>query len=384
MTGTRAQIVYRMKKTLRSLSAIAVIVLVPDALFAQQGRSENKVRPLEQLVGYYDVGTKPNKPFFKSRWYLKDGELYTIYDSDIDRKFTPYENGRLSYNVFVNPQDVPKIDKDDTTYYAVLTFNNDRLEQFRIIRPRSEWKTDLYGYRIKELDALAVSPEKDMTSALETKNFRFVYTETDESFVREFSQKIETIRPRLLKDFQMQQVPLTTFKIYPDLESYHNGVLIPGAPEWQQGRVWTESEIKLVSPSYLHAEQGEVISDDLLVHEYIHILHWNKMGDPNAIPKWLWEGVALYKGCCSWGNVKALDYLDKGDYPSLREINWNSQMQYELGYYLVEFIVTQWGWDKILDLITSNGDIKHSLGMPVKKFEEQFYQYMQEKYFKSQ
>lgn len=79
----------------------------------------------------------------------------------------------------------------------------------------------------------------------------------------------------------------------------------------------TENEIKLVSPFYLNSETGEIISNDLLIHEYIHILHWNKIGDPNTIPRWLWEGLALYKGCCEWGNLEELEYLVKGNYPSL-------------------------------------------------------------------
>jgi hypothetical protein len=219
---------------------------------------------------------------------------------------------------------------------------------------------------------------------LETENFKFVFNQQDESFVSHFSQKIETARPQLLEDFELQDVPTTIFKIYPSLDTYHNGVLTPGAPESQKGRVWTENEIKLVSQSYLKAEKGEVISDDLLIHEFIHILHWNKIGEVNAIPKWLWEGVALYKGCCSWGNVEELEYLKEGDYPSIREINWNSEMQYELGYYIIEYVIKQWHWDNVLQLIESNGDIKNSLGISAKKFEEQFYQYLEDEYLSAE
>lgn len=360
----------------------SLFIILSHSLFAQDTKEVYEIRPLSQFVGYYNVGVKPNKPFFKSRWYLKNSELYTIYDSDIDRKFEPYSGGMLSYNVVYNESDLPEIKESDTTYYLVLTFKKDKLEQFKVIRPRKEWPTDLYGYRIPELDELAVNAEEQMTQELLTDNFRFIYSKKDEPFVKSFSSKVESLYHKLLDEFKSEPIPVTTYKLYPDLKSYHNGVLTPGAPDWQQGRVWTENEIKLVSPTYLGTELNESISDDLLIHEYVHIIHWNKVGDPNSIPKWLWEGVALYKGCCAWEEIDQLDYIKEGKYPSLKKINWNGEFQYQLGYYLIEFIDKKWGWEKVIELMISNGDIKTVFGFSEKKFEKEFYGYLEEKYLK--
>ena len=73
-----------------------------------------KIRPLEQFVGYYDVGVRPNEPFFKSRWYLRDGKLFAIYDSDYDRIFEPYENGKPRANVSFKEEDLQITDTDST------------------------------------------------------------------------------------------------------------------------------------------------------------------------------------------------------------------------------------------------------------------------------
>lgn len=358
----------------------SLILLLTNSLFAQNTNGISEIRPLSEFVGYYNVGVKPNKPFFKSRWYLKGDELYTIYDSDIDRKFEPYTNGKLNYNVVYNEENLPEIKEGDSTYYVVLTFKNHQLEQFKIIRPRKEWSTDLYGYRIPELDGLAVNSEEQMTQELSTDNFRFVYSKKDELFVKNFSSKIDSLNSTLLGEFRSDSLPVTTYKLYPDLESYHNGVLTPGAPDWQKGRVWTENEIKLVSPTYLETELNEPISDDLLIHEYIHIIHWNKFGDPRNIPKWLWEGVALYKGCCAWNNIDQLEYLKKEKFPSLKKINWNAEFQYQLGYYLIEFVDIKWGWVKVVELMANNGNIQESLGLSIKTFEKEFYDYIKKEY----
>lgn len=357
-----------------------LILILTNSLFAQKTNKASEIRPLSEFVGYYNVGVKPNKPFFKSRWYLKDGKLYTIYDSDIDRQFKPFTDGKLNYNVVYDEKKLPEIKEGDSTYYAVLTFENHQLEQFKIIRPRKKWSTDLYGYRIPELDEIAIDAEKQMTQELRSDNFRFIYSQKDEAFVKNFSKKIELLNSKLLDEFRSEPLTVTTFKLYPNLESYHNGVLTPGAPEWQKGRVWTENEIKLVSPTYLETELKEPISDDLLIHEYVHIIHWNKFGDPRNIPKWLWEGVALYKGCCVWDDINQLEYLQKEKFPSLKRINSNSEYQYQLGYYLIEFIDTKWGWDKVIQLMENNGDIKATLALSVKAFENELYGYIKGNY----
>ncbi len=360
----------------------SLLIILSQDLLSQNTNEGNEIRPLNKFVGYYNVGVKPNKPFFKSRWYLKEGQLYSIYDSDIDRKFEPYADGKLSYNVVYNESDLPNINEDDTTYYVVLTFKNSQLDQFKIIRPRKEWPTDLYGYRIPELDELAVDAEEQMTQKLSTDNFRFVYSKQDEDLVKTFSSKIESLHHKLLEEFKSESIPITTYKLYPDLTSYHNGVLTPGAPEWQKGRVWTVNEIKLVSPTYLETELDEPIKDDLLIHEYVHIIHWNKVGDPNNIPKWIWEGVALYKGCCAWEEIGQLEYLKEKKYPSLKKINQNSEFQYQLGYYLIEFIDIKWNWEKVIELMKNNGDIKAVFSLSDKKFEKEFYEYLEGKYLK--
>ncbi len=354
-----------------------LLLLFPiQPLFAQQ----EQIRPLSQFVGYYNVGTKPNKPFFKSRWYLKDGDLYTIYDADIDRKFEPYIEGKLNYNVVYNEKDLPEIKKEDTTYYVVLTFEEERLDRFKIVRPRSEWSTDLYGYRIPDLNKLAIDPENQMKELMTTAHFKFIHSNLDTDFVKEFATKIESRYNKLLSDFNIKKLPITTFKIYPNLESYHNGVLTPHAPDWQKGRVWTENEVKLVSPTYLKQMKGEEISDELLVHEFIHILHWHKKGNPNSIPKWLWEGLALYKGCCKWEELDQIDFMKNKKFPSLKTINWNPEMQYQLGYYIIEFITEKWGWHSVLQLVDNNGNIKKSLGLSNKGFEDQFYKHLESQY----
>jgi len=134
--------------TIQKLSLVSLVILILlDCSFAQQNDSINNqdLKPLEHFSGYYGVGVKPNKPFFRSRWYLRDGKLFAIYDSDRDREIVPYQNGKLKSTIFLSEKDI-QIKEKDSTYYLVLNFDGEQLQSFRVIRPRSEWPTGLYGY----------------------------------------------------------------------------------------------------------------------------------------------------------------------------------------------------------------------------------------------
>jgi len=347
--------------------------------FCQPGQ----LPPLEQFVGYYDVGVKPNKPFFKSRWYLREGKLFTIYDSDIDRELIPYAKGELSPTIFLNEKEV-RITDTDSTYYLVLNFEDARLQSFKVIRPRKIWPTNLYGYRNGKLTGLAVDTEKDLTLFKETAHFLFHYSEIDTAVVQEMAEIMEDAYPSITSRFNLATFPLTTIRIYPTLDTYHNAVLTPGAPKWQMGRAWDTHEIRMLSPVKAHQITGEVVdTGKITLHEFVHCLHLSAISDTQRPPGWLWEGLALYVGCCQWiQNPFDLEYMRKGNYPSIKQIERDQtyQKKYDLGYYFIEFLDKVFGWDKVQELVTNNGDIRMTVGISTKQFEHQFYEYLETTY----
>ncbi|MEM6816299.1 MAG: hypothetical protein AAF600_18220 [Bacteroidota bacterium] len=338
---------------------------------------------LEELVGYYDVGIKPNKPFFKSRWYLRDSKLYTIYDSDQDNLFEPFENGKLKSHIVLNEADLPA-DLNDTTYYLVLNFQDKKLQSFKVIRPRKEWPTDLYGYRNEKLSKLAVDTERELTRVEESVHFRIRYSTQDEAIVPGIVQTLENRYYDLLQDFKIDRLPVTIINIYPDLKTYHNAVLTPGAPSWQMGRVWDKNEIRMLSPLTAQDITGEKMNiNEIVIHEFVHSLHLNLIKDGTRVPGWFWEGLALYKGCCQWTETPfELDYMKRKKYPSLNKIEKDrtSQMKYDLGFYIVEFVDKNYGWSKILELIQTNGNLKLTLGLKESQFEKELYEYLAAEY----
>ncbi|NQZ74734.1 MAG: hypothetical protein HRT61_01275 [Ekhidna sp.] len=338
---------------------------------------------LDQFVGYYDVGVRPNRPFFKSRWYLKEGKLFTIYDSDIDRAFVPYVDGAPATTVFFSEEEV-EITDTDSTYYLVLNFEDDQLESFRVIRPRSEWPTDLYGYRNEALNELAIHTEEALSNRTETEHFIFEYSDIDTMLIPDVASKLEVNYSSLIEQFGLEDFPKTTIRIYPNLETYHNAVLTPGAPQWQMGRAWDTNEIRMLSTVVAKEIMGEIDDTaELILHEFIHCIHLSMIPDTQNPVGWLWEGIATYKGCCKWINSPYEHKgLKKRKKITLKSIDKDRtfELKYVLGYFLIEYIEQTFGWDSVLDLIRTNGDIAQSLGLSVKDFERDFNDYLAQNY----
>jgi len=376
-----------MKNTIKKLSlSMALLLIVIESCQGQSIKSnpnqEHVKIPLEQFVGYYQVGVKPNKPFFRSRWYIRAGKLFSIYDSDRDREMVPYENGKLNSNIFLSEQDVHIDDQD--SYYLVLNFDKEQLQSFKVIRPRSEWATDLYGYRIKSFDKLAIDTEEALDYQYQSANFSFSYSSLDSAQIRGLSSFLESKYKQLLTAFNIDKLPPVNIRIYPDFDTYHNAVLTPNAPKWQSGRAWDNDEIRMVSPIIAQKETGEQVElNEVVLHEFIHCIHLNMVRDGTRVPGWLWEGIAMYKGCCQWTeSPKELTYIKNKKYPSIKQIENDKtfQKKYDLGYYLIAYLDQQYGWETVLQLIQHNGKINEVLYIKVKEFERNFYDFLEEAY----
>lgn len=96
------------KKTHAHTLLILVFLFISISCYSQPVNNEvsKKRRPLDHFVGYYDVGIKPNKPFFKSRWYIRNGKLFAIFDADQDREIDPFNsnNSITNWIKFVNDE----------------------------------------------------------------------------------------------------------------------------------------------------------------------------------------------------------------------------------------------------------------------------------------
>ena len=118
------------------------------------------------------------------------------------------------------------------------------------------------------------------------------------------------------------------------------------------------------------------------LHEFVHVLHKNVSNQADKTG-WLYEGVAIYLSkCCHEFNPKDFRYLRNKKRLSFKKIEADPMFKkkYVLGPYIVEFIEQKYGWNKVLELMKNNGNIKSTFGVATSGFEPQFYDYLEKKY----
>jgi RNA polymerase sigma-70 factor (ECF subfamily) len=162
--------------------------------------------------------------------------------------------------------------------------------------------------------------------------------------------------------------------MYPDLKSFHLAINEPDAPAEILATAFGRSEFRMVSPSKGGPELMQFIS-----HEFTHCVHLNIDYSPNN-PRWLWEGVAMYES--GWFMDPAqIDQIKNRNFPALQELG--NGMEYALGYVIIEAIKDMWGFDAVIGLIKSRGDVEKVLSISEVKFEQDIFEHIYKKYVNS-
>lgn len=96
----------------------------------------------------------------------------------------------------------------------------------------------------------------------------------------------------------------------------------------------------------------------------------------NDYPQWFWEAICDYEAGVV--NNLSVNYGMRKNL-SLKELSSSNQI-YNVGYTIIEYIVDEWGRDKLPDLIKSYVDIETVLGVTESEFESGWIDFVNEKY----
>lgn len=345
--------------------SILLIVSVCFSRAEAQSNGDSIVVNFEAYTGFYNVGTKPGKSRFIARVHIEQGKLMFSAPGGSDSEIKGYVGNHRF--------------EGENKYVVQFEVKNETTVGFILYRPREDWPTDLFGMRNTGLDQYSNSKSLVLDKDLATEHFKLQYTDQDSINVKSIAENLEGNYQRIVSKFGVSDMPIVSVKIYPDFQSYRLAVLNPNAPDWQKGQAWSKEDIRMVSPEVVAEQEREFVLTNAAVHEFVHCLHMY-LANRVVAPRWLWEGVAMYAGCCMFFEADELPYLKKGKHPSLNQVNKDPEQAYQLGYYIVEYIDTKFDWSKVLELIKNGGNIKSTLQMNRAKFEEQFYQFIEQKY----
>ena len=213
-----------------------------------------------------------------------------------------------------------------------------------------------------------------------TKHFRIFYTKLDDSNINEISDSLETNYVRIITDLQSQEVPIVTVHFYPDTASFREGVK-PWARNlspWSTGITLGDSVIHIISPDAANQDYKEMIKST--IHEFAHCVSRNINKTIANNPRWLWEAIAIYESNQT-SDPHHLFYLVNQKPPSLNKLNdWSDTTIYDVGYFVVQYIVEIKGNTALNSLIKNNGNIKQTLNMNDEEFTKEWFAFVKKKY----
>jgi len=128
------------------------------------------------------------------------------------------------------------------------------------------------------------------------------------------------------------------------------------------------------------------IPEEVAEHEFAHCISLHIQINFANNPRWFWEVVAIHESG-EFYDPRNIDYLREGNFPTIEELDadfltYNYKI-YQVGYLIGDFILSEWGKDKYIELIKYYGNIQKVLGITVEEFERKWKEFVESKYFVS-
>lgn len=216
---------------------------------------------------------------------------------------------------------------------------------------------------------------------LESEHFTLYYTKADQNSVHKIRDKLEENYDRIVEDLKPPELPRVQMNIYPNLEEFHKGINRKEAGNYLAGVALGPDKMSMVSPNFPGPEHSYDSIMQVAVHEFTHVVTNNLTAYPAPSMSWMYESIACYEAD-QFQDPKRIGSLLSGKYPTLAQLNKDTQLTYHLGYTIIEYIRNTWGMNAVRDLITSSGNLPAVLGINEAEFEKDWYEYVRGKYLK--
>jgi hypothetical protein len=208
----------------------------------------------------------------------------------------------------------------------------------------------------------------------ESAHFSFYYDASfDAAMAEQVKTELEEEYAPLLERLQAPELTKVKVAIWTDAKSFNDAQnnRFPGST----GYVYSKNEIRI-----LHLSDR---TPQIVLHEFVHAVTLFISEDFDNNPRWLWEAIAIFEAH-DFRDPRTIPYLTYDVFPSLAELNGDfnkgNQKIYEVGYTLAEFIVTEWGYEKLHALIVSHGDLQQALSVTPAEFEFGWREFVRKKY----
>ena len=235
----------------------------------------------------------------------------------------------------------------------------------------------------------------DHQTELKTDHFVISYQGIYQEEARDIADNLEVNYDRIRTNLGDPHHDIIRVFVHPGQEEFNKGTGLPNSTANGTSRgpnefhfIWTnwfnsifpDDPVKTAIHEFTHCVQLNILIKDAQSKWSIAD---NKKFDSmfeekfiNDYPQWFWEALCDYEaGVVNRISVK---YAMKKNL-RLKELNTSNQI-YNVGYTIIDYIVGNWGKDKIPSLITSYVDIEKVLGVNESDFEKGWATFVSEKY----
>jgi hypothetical protein len=197
-------------------------------------------------------------------------------------------------------------------------------------------------------------------------NFTLRYSQQSASVVSPYLAELEANLPRVLADHDVTLSERIVGRLFPDREAFQSATGFIGS-----GAALGRNLFGLAAIPYAPSDA---------VHEMAHVVTWH-LSSPATSTTWLWESIAVYEAG-SFVPPSSIPNLVAGRFPTLGELNdfSNRPSIYQVGYTITEFIIAEWGWSAVRQLVVSRGDLMGTLGLTTAEFEARWRRFVESRY----
>lgn len=220
----------------------------------------------------------------------------------------------------------------------------------------------------------------ELKRQIEEENFIFYSLDNDTKHLQEIVEALEDSYLPLTQKLGVNLNEKTKVYVYPNEASLKNAV--NRNYKFMLGYAG-DKEIHIVS--LLSLRRGYTKKDfrALAIHEFVHVLvkEINTVG----VHLWLDEGLAAYEAqqMYSQWTRRIKQSVANGTVPSLDDLKWQLYEVddgYAFSYTIVEYIVAEYGYEKLIELISSPYNFNTVLGVDKVVFEENWNSFLKESY----
>ncbi len=248
-----------------------------------------------------------------------------------------------------------------------------------------------YGFddrnRIEEIDKNGYfndSANNRFDKYLVSDHFEIYYSSSNENSKIYASNAIEVLEEdydRILEFLNVEEenMPIVKISMYEEYEPFRQCLIKEknfdgDTMEGLQGMAVYSNTIY-----YTYKYKGSSVdTPTILKHEFTHNVTM-ALAQDNYHPDWLLEGVAMYLSQEKDRSEPYYEELLKNGIPQIYTLIKNNKDKYIYGYSMVEYIIEEYGREKLVELLMKYGDIQKVLNISEDEFRDGWIEFLEEK-----